>query len=66
MIENVTYCDKHVSSRKCIFFECKQPEMSPHPTESDADSEADLSLLSASLLHTTKKIHFRDDTCLSQ
>ena len=20
MTENVTYCDKHVSSRKCIFF----------------------------------------------
>ena len=20
MMENVTYCDKHVSSRKCIFF----------------------------------------------
>src|SRR3954471_22026295 len=23
MTENVTYCDKHVSSRKCIFLYCK-------------------------------------------
>ena len=27
MTENVTYCDKHVSSRKCIFFVLSAPSL---------------------------------------
>ena len=55
MTKNVTYCDKHVSSRKCIFFVVcydatkGKPEGDLNPTQQEAFQNMD-TLFKAALL----------------
>ena len=76
MTENVTYCDKHVSSRKCIFFvvqaACEARDAAWKKEAAELWGQACRRAKEvyedgyfARKVHY-KKRHFRDDTCLSQ